>query len=500
MKNIQRNVIFTGIGYVLPLLAALLTIPLMLKYFGVDQYGLYIICISLIGFMNFVDLGVGQAVVKYVTEYESTGQREKVKPVLDIALMIYIVLGILVVLLLYVSAPALATFLYDDDHKAQVAQAALRITSGALFLSYINQFFLNVSRAYHRFDIPAVIHNSANISGIVLSSILLVLGYSLIEVLWGYVLVQGIALTSGYFSSKKVLPEDVHFGLSFDSAIFANMISFSIYTFIGNFTIALTSRADKLLIGSIIGTEAVTYYQIPFTIAQMANGIIYTLVHILFPRFSELSSLSNKQELFQLYKNANHIVFFISALIAVMLISAGGAFLGIWVSPEFAEKTTLTLQIIAVFSFINSTQSVAYWAAQGGGQAKLTAAVLVLGAIAYGFGLFYLGREYSYNGVAVALFLGLLPYPVLFVWVSRNIGHRMNEFLLLLLTASLGGAVAIYGLTWLNNTIGNDLISILVDVTLGGLAAIIFFWWFWYKKNLKGGVMDDPRAALAVKP
>lgn len=499
MKNIQRNVIFTGVGYILPMLAALLTIPLMLKYFGVDLYGLYIICISLIGFMNFVDLGVGQAVIKYVSEYEATGQEHKVKPVLDIALMIYIVVGVAVVMLLYVSAPSLSGFLYNDPQKSQLAQTALRITSGALFLSYVNQFFLNVSRAYHRFDVPAVIHNSANISGIILASILLVLGYSLIEVLWGYVLIQSIALTSGYLTSKKVLPEGVHFGLSFDSVIFSNMISFSIYTFIGNFVIALTSRADKLLIGSIIGTEAVTYYQIPYTIVQMANGIIYTLVQILFPRFSELSSLSNKKELLQLYKGASHIVLFISALIAVMLISAGDSFLSLWVSPEFAEKTAFTLQVLALFSFINSNQSVAYWAAQGGGQAKLTAIVLVISATLYGIALFYLGKLYSYNGVAVALYFGLLPYLMLLVWVSRNIGYRLEEFLVHLIATFLAGSLAVYGLAWLNKMIANNLVSILVDVVVGAIAAGIFFWWFWRKKNATKLMSNNPPIAFVAK-
>lgn len=483
MKNIRRNVIFSGVGYILPLLAALLTIPLMLKYFGVDQYGLYIICISLIGFMSFVDLGVGQAVIKYVAEYEATGQAHKVKPVLDIALLMYLGLGLLMVTALFVFSPALAGFLYESPQQAADASIALRITSLALFLSYINQFFLNVSRAYHRFDVPAVIHNAGNISGVVLTTLLLLAGYALHEVLWGYVFIQAIALCSGYLAGRKVLPAGVQFGMAFDLPIFRGMISFSAYTFVSNFVIALVTRADKLLIGGIIGTEAVTYYQIPYTIAQMANGIVNTLVVILFPRFSELSSLKVKTELLNLYRHATHVVFFISGLIAVMLIAAGGNFLSLWVSPEFADKTTLTLQIIALFSFFNANLSVAYWAAQGSGQARLIAFVLVLSGVAYGIGLFALGKLYSYNGVAVALFLSLLPFPLLFMWVAREIGHRLNEYLFGLVLTTLLGLVAVYALLWVNNLFGNALVSIVVNGVVGILAGLAFFAWFFKQKK-----------------
>lgn len=479
MKNIQRNVIFTGIGYVLPLLASLLTIPLMLRHFGTDVYGLYIICISLIGFMNFIDLGVGQAIVKYVAEYEVTGERDKVKPVLDIGLLSYIVLGLLTVGLLYGFAPALSAFIYDNNlQNREMAQAALRITSLALLLSYVNQFFLNVCRAYHRFDIPALIHNSANIGGIVLASILLVMGYSLREVLWGYVLVQSIALICGFWFSRQVLPEGLRFGLSFDAGIFAAMISFSVYTFIGNSVIALTSRADKLLIGGVIGTEAVTYYQIPFTIAQMLNGIVNTLVHIMFPRFSELASLGSGQELLRLYKNATHVVFFISAFIAVMLVTTGESFLSLWISPEFAAKTVITLQLIAVFSFFNSNLVVAYWAAQGAGEAKLTALVIVLSAVAYGFGIFYLGERYSYNGVAVALYLGLLPFPLLFMWVSRHIGHRIHQYLLGLLLTFVLGTLAVYLLAYMNSHITSRLMHIFANGAVAAVVMVVFLGWF----------------------
>ena len=185
MKNIRKNVVFTGIGYALPLLAALATIPVIVSKLGVDLYGLYIICVSLIGFMTLVDLGIGQTVIKYVAEYEATGQQAKVKSVLGVAFLIYLVIGLFSVACLYVSAPLLAAGLYELPDKQALAVEVLRITVVPLFFSYINQFFLNVCKAYHRFDLPAIIHNVGNLGGIALATTLLLLGYGLSDVMWG---------------------------------------------------------------------------------------------------------------------------------------------------------------------------------------------------------------------------------------------------------------------------------------------------------------------------
>jgi len=476
MKHIRKNVVFTGIGYALPLLAALATIPIIVSKLGVDLYGLYVICGSLIGFMTLVDLGIGQTVIKYVAEYEATNQRDKVNAVLGVAFLIYLVIGVFSVTCLYVFAPWLAAGLYELPDKQTLAVDVLRITVVPLFFSYINQFFLNVCKAYHRFDLPAIVNNLGNLGGIALATSLLLAGYGLREVMWGTAFVQCMVVIGGYWASVEVLPCHIKPRPAFEQNIFTEIISFSAYTFVGNFVGSLVSRADKLLIGVVIGTEAVTYYQIPFTIAQMANGIIHTLVHIAFPRFSEMFSLRDRVGLLALYRLANDMVFLISMVIAVMLITAGGPFLALWISPEFAQKASPLLQIMGVYFFFHSNTVVGYWVLQGGGQAKLTAFMSVVDAIAYFVALYYLGYYYGYTGAAIALFFSLLTVPLQYIWIARHVGHGCREYLFQLLTFLLGGGSIIYFMKILNVWLEDNLLEIAVNAVLLLGMLVIALW------------------------
>ncbi|MEB4591167.1 oligosaccharide flippase family protein [Candidatus Thiothrix sp. Deng01] len=476
MKNVQRNVVFSVVGYALPLLAALATIPFMVSKLGTEFYGLYVICVSLIGFMTLVDLGVGQSIIKYVAAYEATGQQAKVAPVLNVSLLVYVALGAVSVVLLYALAPMLAAHLYGDPYKQMLAQKVLRITTLPLFFSYLNQFYLNVCKAYHRFDVPAVIHNLGNLGGIAVATALLLADFSLVGVMWGYVAVQALALASGYIASHKVLPAGIHPYPVFDRVIFDEIVSFSFYTFMGNFFSSLTTRADKLLIGLVIGTEAVTYYQIPFTIAQMANGIIHTLAQIAFPRFSEMSSLNDKEGLLALYRKVSEAMFLISMVLAVMMITVGGDFLGLWISPEFAAKAGPTLQIIAAYFFLHSNTVAGYWVLQGSGQAKLTALIGMVGMTAYFIGIYYLGGKYSYNGVAFALFLLLSAVPLQYMWINRYIGHSCINYLAQVLMFGLLGYGLVCGLELFNQQLNNSLLEIIADAVLMLLMLAFGLW------------------------
>ena len=436
--------------------------------------------------MTLVDLGVGQAIIKYISEYEVTDQRIKVQPVLNIAFFIYLGIGAVSAGLLYAFASNLSSLFYQIVDKRADAEYVLQVTALALFFSYVSQFFLNVCKAYHRFDIPSAVQSVSNISGLILSSILVLMGYSIKAVIWGYVIIYMSAFVTGYLSVLSILPKGITLGIYFNMVIFKEIISFSFYTFVSNFVAVLTSRADKLFIGAIIGTEAVTYYQVPYTIAQMANGIIHTLVQIFFPRFSELSSLDKKSELLLLYEKVTIIMAFISMLIAVMLISVGGEFLSIWLNPELAAKSTLALNIMAVFFFFHSNTVTGYWVSQGAGNAKLMSVVSVLSAIFYFMALYYLGEHYSYNGAAMALFFMLLPLPLLYLWISRHIGHGYIRYISIVALFLFIGVVIAYLLHFLNSFIGNGYLNIMADGVFASILMLLFYIYFLKKANLSG--------------
>ncbi|WP_337871671.1 MATE family efflux transporter, partial [Ignavibacterium sp.] len=68
LKVIAKNSIYNLFGYILPLLVALVAIPVLLSNLGTEKFGLLNLAWIIIGYFGFFDLGVGRALTKIVAE------------------------------------------------------------------------------------------------------------------------------------------------------------------------------------------------------------------------------------------------------------------------------------------------------------------------------------------------------------------------------------------------------------------------------------------------
>jgi O-antigen/teichoic acid export membrane protein len=153
----------------------------------------------------------------------------------------------------------------------------------------------------------------------------------------------------------------------------------------------------------------------------------------------------------------------------------------------------LTLQIIALYFFLHSNTVTGYWMLQGGGAAKLTALIAVIGTVAYFVGMFYLGERYAHNGVAFALFLLLLAVPLQYVWIARHVGQRVSEYVVQLVSFAVLGYFMVYGLGMLNTWLNNSLLEILADGVLGLVLLLLGSYWLLSRKT-DGNRLDAPAA------
>ena len=67
-KLITRNWAFNLLGQGLPLVVGLFTIPWLLRYLGVERFGVLSITWAVLGYVGQFDLGLGRATTRYVAD------------------------------------------------------------------------------------------------------------------------------------------------------------------------------------------------------------------------------------------------------------------------------------------------------------------------------------------------------------------------------------------------------------------------------------------------
>ena len=90
-----RNTIYNLIGLGAPLLAALVSIPMLIAALGTDRFGLLILIWAVVSYFGLFDLGLGRALTQQLAVVFAGEEYERVGPLVATASLLMAVLGVI---------------------------------------------------------------------------------------------------------------------------------------------------------------------------------------------------------------------------------------------------------------------------------------------------------------------------------------------------------------------------------------------------------------------
>src|SRR5436189_5413217 len=91
--TIVRSTLWTFLGLGLPIAAAVVSIPPVIRGLGVERFGVLALGWMLMGFFALLDLGIGQATTKYIAEHLARNDRSKLSNLMSNSLTAHALLG-----------------------------------------------------------------------------------------------------------------------------------------------------------------------------------------------------------------------------------------------------------------------------------------------------------------------------------------------------------------------------------------------------------------------
>ena len=77
MNQIKYGVVLSYTSLAINNIVAILYTPILLRYLGQSEYGLYSLVTSVIAYLTVLDLGLGNTIVRYSALYKSQNKIEK---------------------------------------------------------------------------------------------------------------------------------------------------------------------------------------------------------------------------------------------------------------------------------------------------------------------------------------------------------------------------------------------------------------------------------------
>jgi O-antigen/teichoic acid export membrane protein len=297
-KNATYNFLVKAIGLTFGFVASVV----VARYLGPEKYGIYSFVIWFLGMVGLlVNLGIPTTITKYVSEYLGRGDFSAAASIFNQLFRFEIAAGVVVSLLLFFLAPAIAGWYDNPDLALYLRIAALVILPMGLMWLYNGLFF-----GRQRFDLIALIN--LIVSPLTLIAFLLVI-YSGGEIEWLVAVsaVSNVLLITGYVyfkrakfpSMQRYAPHGAYQENQSQANLRRRLLKFSAGVFVIVVLEALVWERFGIFFLSLFSTPTeIGFFNVAFIFASRTIILLPgALTGILLPAMSEVYGGGNKVEL-----------------------------------------------------------------------------------------------------------------------------------------------------------------------------------------------------------
>ena len=417
VRDIGTNLLGLGI----PIVVALVCIPIILKSFSLENFGILSLAWSLIAISGALDLGVGRATTQYIAKKGFLDNQERNEIAVK-SLQLTIIFSTLISIILFIGISLINPINFGINALSSgLFKEFFFLIIISIPLQSAIVTFRGIQEGNNRFG-------AANVMRITLTSsnfLIPVLFNDLLAIAIAFIIVR-LSIFLLYF---RITFDQISPGLIFQNLnkvfIFNNeinsLIRFSITFSIENIIKSLSAISDKWIIAAVLSAAALPYYTVPFDIVSQSLVIIGAITTTLFPRLSYLAG-SQRSMAFALFKKWQIISFFLTAITAVAIFIFSDWFIKLWLQSEYKSQYVDIAKVLAFGLPFYAMATVSTCLLHADGKVKITLSISVLNAILSGLVLLIAANRFGIIGGAWAWVL-----KCVFDFVLLNIFAR-REF------------------------------------------------------------------------
>jgi len=431
-----RGVVWNLIGMVAVALTMLITIPLFLRYFGADRYGILATVWVFFGYFSVLDFGMGPALVNFLSQPDRQ-DRHAASGVFWTAFIVNAAIGIAVAALLIFGllfAQALGAFA-----PGPIRDELFRALPWLLLMlpvSLVYPILVGSLDARHLFGIA----NTNQVLGTILGQALPLLAILMVKPTLT-VAIAGTVL-GRTFSAILLLIMCVRklelTGPRFERPIVKSLMSFGGWVALSSGIGLILDTADRLVIAAMLGGTAAAWYSISYNVVTRARVLPQAIARTLYPRVSADPANGAKA----LTASAR-----ILALLLIPALTAGMVLINplcvLWIGSDAAASVVPVARIMMIGIYANCLAYIPLVLLQAGGTPKRVAQIHLWETPVFLVVMYLAALHYGIIGAAVAWSTRLIADTIILLWIAGLRRILVQDVLMQPLTMLGGLAVAL---------------------------------------------------------
>lgn len=357
-KNIKLATILSYITLLVGNVISLIYTPFMLATLESGEYGLFSLVNTMISYIYLLDMGMGNAIVRYNSKYILNNDKEGLEKINGMFLLLYsliALIGAIVGYFIYNNLPNIFSqgLSFTEIQKVKVMFIIALIN---LIVSFPLNVFNGIITANEEFVFIKTINLIRTIINPLIMISVLLNGYRAIGMLLAstiFNIVLGLINISYCFG---VLKTKIRFK-GFDKNLYKEIFKYSFFIFLSALAYKLYWSTDQFILGMYVSSTSIAIY----SIGTQFNGYFTSFSNVIsgmfLPKLTKITCKSDDKEIIMdILIKISRIQFYIVSFILIGFALIGKQFILIWAGQGYESSYYIALLVMVpqIFSIVQS--------------------------------------------------------------------------------------------------------------------------------------------------
>ena len=347
VNQLKAGVVLNYVVIILNTVVGLLYTPYMLRMMGQSEYGLYSLVASVIAYLTVLDLGFGNAIVRYTAKFWAEKKTEEQYEMFGMFFLLYLVIGIIafgIGLGLYFNVGTL----FGDTMTAvelDRARIMMLLLVANLAFTFPMSIWGSIIQAYEDF----VFQKSLNIFRIILNTAVMIcllhFGYKAVAMVVVQTIFNVLTLVLNFIYCRRKLNIHIYFRFKhFHWGFLKEVAIYSFWIFLNAIMDRVYWSTGQFVLGAIVGTAAVAVFAIAIQLEGMYMQFSTAISSVFLPKVTAMVATNrSRKEISDLFIRTGRIQYIVLAYILSGFIIFGRQFIELWAGADYSDAYIISL-------------------------------------------------------------------------------------------------------------------------------------------------------------
>ena len=404
VNQLKAGAALNYVVIILNIAVGLLYTPYMLRMMGQSEYGLYSLVASVIAYLTVLDLGLGNAVIRYTAKFRAEGKIKEQYEMFGMFLVLYSIISVVALaggIGLYLNVDAMFgdTMTGTELDKARIMMLILVFN---LAFTFPMSIFGSIMNAYERFIFPKVISLIRILLNTVIMIALLEMGYKAIAMVILQTVFNVATLVINFLYCKYKLQIQIRFA-KFQWGFLREVAIYSFWIFLNVIMDRVYWSTGQFILGIVSGTVAIAIFALAIQLQGMYMQFSTAISNVFLPKVTGMVALRNDdKEISDLFIRTGRIQNIVMAIILFGFIVFGKQFIMLWAGENYKDAYPITV-LFFVSLYIPLIQNLGITILQARNQMKFRSLLYITIAIVALILQYYFAQLWRGYGCAIAI-------------------------------------------------------------------------------------------------